>query len=56
MNFQDYFDIDQSFLLNIQDLHKQQMMLYQICDIDSILKFYGHIMLQGIITLQKSLF
>ena len=34
MDFQDYFYIHLSFLLNIQDLHKQWMMLYQIFNVD----------------------
>ena len=34
MKFQDYFYIQQSCLLYIQDLHKSQMMLYKIFDID----------------------
>ena len=32
--FWDYFYINQTFLLNIQDLHKQNMVLYQIFGID----------------------
>ena len=32
--FSGFFYIHQSIILNIQDLHKQQMLLYQIFDID----------------------
>ena len=33
-NFQNCFYIDKSFLLNTQDLHKQQLVFYQIFGID----------------------
>ena len=33
-NFQKHFYIDKSFLLNTQDLHKQQLVFYQIFGID----------------------
>ena len=34
MNFQGYFYMHQPFLLYIQDLHKYQMVLYNIFNID----------------------